>query len=156
MREVLERCEALRAETGGYFDARADGLDPSGLVKGWAVDRAVALLEAAGARELCVNAGGDVVVRGGTWRVGHPPSVRAPQPGRRADPLRRGAVATSGAYERGTHILDPHTGRPAAGALSVTVVGPELGHRRRLRDRRVRDGGGRARRGRRAWRATTR
>ena len=36
------------------------------------------------------------------------------------------AVATSGTYERGPHILDPHTGHPAAGALSVTVVGPEL------------------------------
>ena len=54
VREVLERCEALRAETGGYFDARADGLDPSGLVKGWAVDRAVALIEAAG-RATCAS-----------------------------------------------------------------------------------------------------
>ena len=42
---VLARCEELRAETGGYFDARAAGphaLDPSGLVKGWSVDRAAA------------------------------------------------------------------------------------------------------------------
>jgi len=38
------------------------------------------------------------------------------------------AVATSGAYERGAHILDPHTGRPPAGVLSVsvTVAGPDL------------------------------
>src|ERR1700752_3028888 len=34
---VLERCERLREETGGFFDARASGrLDPSALVKGWA------------------------------------------------------------------------------------------------------------------------
>ncbi len=37
------------------------------------------------------------------------------------------AVATSGAYERGAHIVDPHTGRPPSGVLSVTVAGPELG-----------------------------
>jgi thiamine biosynthesis lipoprotein len=132
VREVLDRCEALRAATDGAFDARAAGrmrslsVDPSGLVKGWAVERAAALLEAAGARRFLVDAGGDVVVRGGPWRVG----IRHP---RRRDrlaavlALRDGAVATSGAYERGPHIVDPRTGRPPAGALSVTVVGPDLG-----------------------------
>jgi thiamine biosynthesis lipoprotein len=127
VREVLDRCEALRSETGGYFDARYGGtLDPSGLVKGWAAERAARLLTDAGARELCVDAGGDVVVRGGPWRVG----IRNP---RRRDRLcavlevTDAAVATSGAYERGDHVLDPHTGRPPRGTLSVTVVGPDLG-----------------------------
>src|SRR5206468_3120291 len=72
--------EALMPETGGYFDARAGGsLDPSGYVKGWAVDRGVALLEAAGLRNFAVNAGGDIWLAGGAlpdheWRVGieHP------------------------------------------------------------------------------------
>ncbi len=36
------------------------------------------------------------------------------------------AIATSGAYARGDHIVDPHTGRPPSGLLSVTVTGPEL------------------------------
>jgi len=129
VREVLDRCEALRVETGGAFDMRAPiagAIDPTGLVKGWAVERAAALLEAAGARRFLVDAGGDVVVRGGPWRVG----IRHP---RRRDrlaavlALRDGAVATSGAYERGPHIVDPRTGLPPAGALSVTVVGPDLG-----------------------------
>jgi FAD:protein FMN transferase len=129
VRAVLARCEELRAETCGAFDVRAPlrgRVDPSGYVKGWAVERAAALLEAAGARDLCVDAGGDVCVRGGPWRVG----IRHP---RRRDrmaavlELRDGAVATSGAYERGAHIVDPRTGRPATGALSVTVAGPELG-----------------------------
>jgi thiamine biosynthesis lipoprotein len=129
VREVLARCEELRIETRGAFDARAPlrgRVDPSGYVKGWAVERAVARLSAAGARDLCVDAGGDVCVRGGPWRVG----IRHP---RRRDrvaavlELRDGAVATSGAYERGPHIVDPRTGRPAAGTLSVTVVGPDLG-----------------------------
>jgi len=129
VRAVLARCQRLRAETGGAFDARAPlggPPDPSGYVKGWAVERAAALLQAGGARDLCVDAGGDVCLRGGPWRVG----VRHP---RRRDrlaavlELRDGAVATSGAYERGPHIVDPRTGRPAAGALSVTIVGPDLG-----------------------------
>lgn len=123
--EVLVRCEALRAETDGWFDACATGrLDPSGLVKGWAVDRAAALLEAAGARDWCVNAGGDLRARG-TWRVG----VQHPrEPGKVAAvvELRDGAVATSGAYERGEHVLDPHTGRPPTGVLSVTIAGRDL------------------------------
>jgi FAD:protein FMN transferase len=123
VREVLAHCERLRAATGGFFDARARGpLDPSGLVKGWAVDRAAALL---GARRSCLNAGGDVLVRGPGWRIG----IRHPRaPDRLAAVLEASdvAVATSGAYERGEHIVDPHTGRPPEGVLSVTIVGPDL------------------------------
>jgi thiamine biosynthesis lipoprotein len=126
VREVLARCERLRVATGGYFDARARGrLDPSGLVKGWSLDRAAALLSAAGARRFCLNAGGDVLVRGGPWRVG----VRHPRERDRLAAvlsLTDGAVATSGAYERGEHIVDPLTGRPPSGALSVTVLGRDL------------------------------
>jgi thiamine biosynthesis lipoprotein len=122
VREVLARCEALRRETGGYFDARASGrLDPSGYVKGWAVERAAAL-----ARGRCmIDAGGDVVLRG-SWRVG----IRHPH---ERDKLAAAitvsdcGVATSGAYERGPHVLDPRTGRPATGLCSVTVVGRDLG-----------------------------
>jgi thiamine biosynthesis lipoprotein len=123
VRDVLARCEQLRAATGGYFDARAAGaLDPSGLVKGWAVDRAAALL---GAGRSCIDAGGDVLVRGSGWRVGirHPRERQALCAVIEASDL---AVATSGAYERGRHIVDPHTGRPPEGVLSVTVIGPDL------------------------------
>jgi thiamine biosynthesis lipoprotein len=129
--EVLTRCMALERETRGYFSVRPAGrLDPSGLVKGWAVDGAAERLSAAGARSFCIDAGGDVVARGRPapdrpWRVG----VRHPEDhGRLAAVLAVEdlAVATSGAYERGAHIIDPHTGRPPEGLLSVTVVGPDL------------------------------
>ncbi len=129
VRAVLARCDELRAATGGAFDARAPlpgGLDPTGLVKGWAAERAAALLEQAGARRFLVDAGGDVVLRGGPWRVG----IRHPRQRDRLAAvleLHDAAVATSGAYERGAHIVDPRTGRPATGALSVTIVGPDLG-----------------------------
>jgi FAD:protein FMN transferase len=131
VREVLARCEELRVQTGGYFDARfAGALDPSGLVKGWSVDRAAALLLAAGARNFSVNAGGDVRVRGAArpgepWRVG----IQHPRVRDRVAAVLAAhdlAIATSGAYERGDHVIDPHSGRPPVGVLAVTIVGPEL------------------------------
>lgn len=124
--EVLGRCDELRTLTEGFFDARAGGrLDPSGLVKGWAVDRAATILERAGADRYCLNAGGDVLVRGGPWRVGvrHP---RRPERLACVLELQEGAVATSGSYERGAHIVDPHSGGPPRGVLSVTILGREL------------------------------
>ena len=122
-REVLDACEALRPQTGGAFDARAGGrLDPSGYVKGWALERAAAVVAA---QELCLDGGGDLVLRGGPWRVG----IRHPLEHDRLCAvleLSDGAVATSATYERGEHILDPRTGRPPRGVLSVTVTGPDL------------------------------
>src|SRR6185436_8804904 len=115
--EVLSACLALERETGGFFSARPAGrLDPSGYVKGWAVDGAAQRLIAAGAERFCINAGGDVVARGRPapdrlWRVGvrHPEQLDQLAAVLAVEDL---AVATSGEYERGAHILDPHTGRP--------------------------------------------
>jgi thiamine biosynthesis lipoprotein len=129
--EVLTRCLALERATGGYFSVRPAGrLDPSGFVKGWAVDGAAERLAAAGAANFCINAGGDVVVRGRPaperrWTVGvrHPIDTDRVVAVLAVENL---AVATSGAYERGAHIVDPHTGAPPTGLLSVTVVGPDL------------------------------
>lgn len=134
LRAVLDRCVGLGQETRGYFDARAgspDVLDPSGFVKGWAVDRAATLLEAAGAANYAVNAGGDVRVRGGalparSWRVGIQHPVELDRVAKVVE-TRDLAVATSGEYARGSHVLDPHTRRAPEGILSVTITGPELG-----------------------------
>jgi len=132
LRAVLDRCADLWRETDGYFDAYATGrLDPSGYVKGWAVQVASDRLLAAGAANHCLNAGGDVRVRGRpapgrAWRVGvqHPWQALAVCHVVVGTDL---AVATSGTYERGCHVVDPHTGRPAAELRSVTVVGADLG-----------------------------
>jgi thiamine biosynthesis lipoprotein len=129
---VIERCAALRAETGGAFDERAGGrLDPSALVKGWAVQRGAEILSAEGLTDFSLNAGGDVVVRGGAlparaWRVGiqHPHDRSAIAATIEVSDM---AVATSGAYERGGHVVDPRTGAAPSDVLSVTVVGPDLG-----------------------------
>ncbi|MEU1297086.1 FAD:protein FMN transferase [Streptomyces sp. NPDC005840] len=125
--EVLGLCAHYRTATGGAFDVRPPGrpFDPCAVVKGWSVQRAAALLTAAGARRFCLNAGGDVITSGGPWRVG----VRHPELADRLCTvleLTDGAVATSARYERGDHIVDGRTGLPATGLLSVTVVAPTL------------------------------
>jgi FAD:protein FMN transferase len=147
VREVLALCEQLRHVTGGYFDAYAAGpdqLDPCGLVKGWAAQRASDVLVEAGVPTHYVSAGGDVCLRGQPhgdrlWRVGI------------ADPYRPGellatihssnlAVATSGVAERGAHVLDPHPRRPSdrAGQRHRDRAKPHAG--RRLCHRRGRHG----------------
>ncbi|MER7937094.1 MULTISPECIES: FAD:protein FMN transferase [unclassified Streptomyces] len=125
--EVLALCEEYRRASGGAFDARLPGrgLDPCGVVKGWSVQRAADLLAAAGARRFVLNAGGDVVASGGPWRIG----VRHPERAGRLCAvleLTDGAAATSARYERGDHIVDGRTGRPATALLSLTVVAPTL------------------------------
>jgi FAD:protein FMN transferase len=129
--EVLAACADAAERSEGYFTTRPGGrFDPSGYVKGWAIERAAAMLSAAGSAEHSVNGGGDIQCVGDhgpgqPWRVGI------------ADPLRPGslalvvtgrdfAVASSGVAERGPHIVDPHTGRPATGLASITVVGSRL------------------------------
>ncbi len=129
--EVFALCEEAARTTGGWFSHTPGGrLDPSGMVKGWAVERVSRLLYAAGAHNTCVNGGGDIQLRGeaapGTpWRIGiaHPA-----RPGELAAVVtgRDLAVATSGTAERGAHVLDPHTGRPATGLLSLTLTGRHL------------------------------
>jgi FAD:protein FMN transferase len=136
MREVFGLCHRYSEVTRGYFDAWAGGrYDPSGVVKGWSVERASRILAAAGAPDHVIDGGGDVRLsgapnggRGGAteeWHVG----VRHPL---RKDcycaalAVSEGAVATSGTYERGLHVLDPFTGRAARQLASVTVTGPDL------------------------------
>jgi thiamine biosynthesis lipoprotein len=105
--------------------------DPTGVVKGWAVQRAADRhLLGLEDTDYCLSAGGDLVARtvdpaSTPWCIG----IEDPlDPSRivATVPVRTGAVATSGTSHRGTHIVDPRTGRPAYGIASVTVVGDSL------------------------------
>jgi len=128
---VLDLSAQVQLETDGAFSAVNNRrLDPTGLVKGWAVERASRMLRERGSRNHAVNGGGDVQLAG------------EPAPGRPwtvgiADPLHPDhyavlvsghdfAVATSGTAERGHHIIDPATGLPAAGFASVTLIGDRI------------------------------
>jgi thiamine biosynthesis lipoprotein len=133
IREVLAVCASLKAQSGGAFDAWAVGdppvFDPCGAVKGWAAEKASAVLASHGLPSHTLGAGGDVRVRGGSveepWRVG----ITDPHaPGRilAVAELTGGAVATSGTAERGAHIWDPRNGRWASHLIQVTVIGPSL------------------------------
>ena len=131
VREIIALCRRYTVLTEGSFDAWVSGrFEPSGLVKGWAIARVAGMLDAAGARDYFVDAGGDVRTRGERapglpWRVG----IRHPIERDRVAVVvdaRDLAVATSGTYEKGAHILDPFTGAPASALLSVTVTGPDI------------------------------
>lgn len=135
IRAVLDLCARTRSQTQGWFDpwALPGGVDPTGLVKGWAAQAALDILVEHGIGHAMVNAGGDIATIGGAsgeadtgWRVGI------------ADPHRRGelctvihttgrtGVATSGGYERGSLAIDPHSGQPVQRLASATVIGPDL------------------------------
>ncbi|SEG93579.1 thiamine biosynthesis lipoprotein [Nonomuraea solani] len=125
--EVLHRCDELSEATGGWFESRINGvIDPSGYIKGWALERLSRALCNAGAGDHRITAGGDIRMRGSAapgkrWRVG----IRDP----RTDLVRKVVfahdlgIATSGA----TPIVDPRTGEVQKGLGSVTVIGPDLG-----------------------------
>lgn len=134
--EVMRLGDDARASSGGAFDVwrtDADGvrrLDPSGVVKGWAVERAVVPLLALSDTDVCLSAGGDMVCHvadpeGEPWTIGvedpHDPTRLVARV-----PLRRGAVATSGSAHRGGHVVDARTGATARVLASVTVIGASL------------------------------
>jgi thiamine biosynthesis lipoprotein len=131
LKTVLALCEQTRQETDGYFDILHDGRrDPSGIVKGWAVQYAADILRERGFRNYYVDAGGDLQVcgtkSGQLWRIG----IR--NPFNRDEIVKVLAltdcgVATSGTAIRGQHIYDPHhPGMPLLDVLSLTVIGPNV------------------------------
>jgi FAD:protein FMN transferase len=143
VRDVFAECEKYREMTEGAFDARRpDGvLDPSGIVKTWAVDRAAWRLESLGAAGWLVGASGDVLVSGFApgmvpWTVGiadprHPEDPQGGTPldvialgGRMDSPCR--ALATSGTAQHGEHIWNPATGRREASFVQASVIGMDL------------------------------
>ena len=137
VRDVLRLCETAHRDTGGAFDAfqvpapNGTSFDPSGLVKGWSIERSAEILEVAGCADFCLNAGGDIAIRGHAapgepWQVGirHPVDAEAVALVLVAEG--RLAIATSATYERGAHIVDPSTRQPTTALASATVVGPDL------------------------------
>jgi FAD:protein FMN transferase len=133
LQEVLALAEGTKRETDGYFDIRrAEGtLDPSGIVKGWAIRNAANLMRAAGVRDFLVEAGGDIQVggrnpNGGEWSVG----IRNPFDEHgiiKAVTPKGCGIATSGTYVRGQHIYNPRAPKQRIeDIVSLTVIGPDV------------------------------
>ncbi len=132
LKAILAMSEETRRLTDGYFDIRThDGRrNPSGLVKGLAIQNAARLLDEAGFRNFFVEAGGDIQVRGenteGPWQVG----IRNPfTEGEivKVVALKDQGIATSGTYIRGQHIYNPFAhGEPITDIVSLTVIGPNV------------------------------
>ena len=134
--EVLRLGDDARVASEGAFDVCLPGedgvrrLDPSGVVKGWAVDRAVRPLLALPDTDVCLSAGGDMVCHvadpdGEAWVIGIEDPLDPTRLVARV-PLHRGAVATSGSAHRGAHVVDARTGAAADALASVTVIGADL------------------------------
>ncbi len=131
MREVLRLSEDTKRFTDGFFDVWFNGrFDPSGLVKGWSILKAARLLDAQGLKNYCIDAGGDIEIRGHQaaqtpWRIG----LRNPfDPSTiiRTLALTNRGIATSGTYIRGEHIYNPRNGEKANSIASITVVAPNV------------------------------
>jgi thiamine biosynthesis lipoprotein len=141
--EVEQLCAEAERRTAGLFSATYDrssrnglpndrnGYDPTGMVKGWAVERAAMHLRHVPGISWCVNAGGDLLAGAGhaaspsTWRIGIE-DPRTPGVVAATIPLRDGGLASSGTAARGAHVVDPRTGAAIARAGSATVWGPTL------------------------------
>lgn len=134
--EVAVACETWAVATGGRFSAEWRGwFDPTGYVKGWAVETAARhhlgpLIALPGIVAAGINAGGDLQLftapgSDWSWEVGIADPDR---PGAVIATLEvvNGAVATSGTAERGDHIVDPRTGVAARTVRSATVVADGL------------------------------
>ncbi|MBI5613771.1 FAD:protein FMN transferase [Candidatus Gottesmanbacteria bacterium] len=132
MIEILALADRTKTETNGFFDVLRDGkIDPSGIVKGWAIEHAAEILRKKGFKNFCVDAGGDIALSGlnnlgKLWAVG----IR--NPFLRSENVQvlyctDCGVATSGSAIRGDHIYNPHAPKtPIRDIVSVTVVGPTI------------------------------
>lgn len=130
---IYSAAEETCKETNGYFNHHTpEGIiDPSGIVKGWAVQQAAELLHALNYPNFCIDAGGDIQTSGtnatGTpWSVGIRHPFETDKIVKVIYPYEKG-VATSGTYLRGEHIYDPSTGAPVITPfISMTLIGPNV------------------------------
>ncbi|WP_292583257.1 FAD:protein FMN transferase [Mesorhizobium sp.] len=133
MIDVMRIAEQTRRETAGYFDIhRPDGaLDPSGIVKGWAIRNAAEIVRRADVGDFFIEAGGDIQSCGRNasdrdWSVGIRNPFHTDEIVKVVYPRGHG-VATSGTYARGQHIYNPRAAHdPISDIVSLTVIGSDV------------------------------
>lgn len=131
MKTVLKLAEQTKKETNGYFDIWHNGvMDPSGIVKGWAILNAAKILEDLGYKNFYIDAGGDIQTggfnrQGKPWRVGIKNPFKQDEVVKVIEVCGEG-VATSGTYIRGQHVYNPKSEKEASDVVSLTVIGPNV------------------------------
>ena len=132
MRKVIKLCEQTREETKGFFNINHNGqIDPSGLVKGWAIENAANILRKKKVKNFYIEAGGDIQASG-TDKSGKPWKVGIRNPFNSQEIIKTLAispegVATSGTYVRGQHIYNPFNSKSTPNRVkSLTVIGPNI------------------------------
>lgn len=131
MKKILALCEETKKETDGYFDINSNGiLDPSGLVKGYALFQGSLILKNKGFQNFYVEIAGDIQVFGKNekrenWKIG----IQNPfdlDEIVKVIRLSDKGIATSGAYRRGGHIYNPKQEKEADEIASISVIGPTV------------------------------
>jgi thiamine biosynthesis lipoprotein len=132
VRQILQLADDTKKESNGYFNISHKGkIDPSGIVKGWAIYNAATLLRDHGFMNFYVDAGGDIQVsgkndKGETWSVGIKNPFKQDEIVKIVKLDNKG-IATSGQYIRGEHIYNPHRpDDPVSGIASMTIIGPTV------------------------------
>ena len=133
MKQVFALARLTQSETFGYFDmVQGDGtVDPSGIVKGWAIFNAAQILEKANVKNYFIDGGGDIQssgrnAEGEFWRVGIRSPFALSEIIKVVAPRGQG-IATSGSYIRGGHIYNPHMPQQKlSDVVSLTVIGPDV------------------------------
>ncbi|MCL5010070.1 MAG: FAD:protein FMN transferase [Patescibacteria group bacterium] len=131
MKKILMLCEKTKLDTNGYFDIRGNGkLDPSGLVKGFAIRQAAKILKRKGYSNFYLDIGSDIQLcgrkeKGTKWRVGIKNPFSQTEIVKVLE-LEDMGIATSGTYIRGSHIYNPLTGRKANEIASITVIARDV------------------------------
>jgi len=131
MIKILKLSEETKKETNGYFDINFNGiLDPSGLVKGYAVFQGAEILRKKGFLNYFVEIAGDIQIQGKnekreSWKVGIQNPFNVDEIIKIVKLSNKG-IATSGNYLRGTHIYNPKSGKFAEDVAGITVIGKNV------------------------------
>lgn len=129
MQYIISECKKYEKLTDGYFSPNfAKRFNPTGYVKAWCIQRMVDYLKSENIEIYLINAGGDIVAASnGTHKwdiaIANPFNTAEPIASLNVDNL---CIATSGSYERGSHIINPHNGEAATELASVTIFGPKI------------------------------
>ncbi|MCL4415359.1 MAG: FAD:protein FMN transferase [Actinobacteria bacterium] len=131
MQKILKLSDITHQETNGYFDININGkIDPSGIVKGYAINNGANILVQKGYKNIYVEIAGDIQVFGNNgkdnfWKIG----IQNPfnlEEIIKVVKLKDKGIATSGIYIRGSHIINPKKKKPAEDIVSITVIGPNV------------------------------